>query len=545
MKIYTALAILMLSAVPASAQNYPPEILDLLKSIKAAGDKAGALLEPPTPTPTPPPAESTVVSVPVGADLQKAVNTAKPSQRVEMEPGGTYGAVIITTPGITLTTRGWVKGERLAVPADAPAMATVQGNGSAGVKVAADDVTLNGFQVLWNTPSGQGELVRIGEATDPDLSHVPVGTKVTQLLLRGNAGTVFGQKRGIMVSGRNTLVQWNWCDRIWIAGQDSQCVASWSSPGGLKILNNALSSASENILIGGTPPASEPQLPDGIEVAWNAIWKDPAWKIGNHQVKNLLEVKFGRHVWIHDNWLEGSWVAAQNGTGVLLTLAINGQCTYCELFDVVFERNVVWNVGSGLQILGHNYTLAYGPAGQAHGIVVRNNLWFIDGPANLYGDGRGVSIGSEPKDVALLNNTWIYTGNSVVNGYYGKKFPVGATAPVDGGPVLGFRFEDNLSRHSNYGIFTPNGSSGAGLSTFFPGGIFAGNVLAGAIATSAAKYDAASGGRLNLYPTVTDFNAAFRDRAGLDLCLKDGVFAGKGADCATLPFKLRALVPVP
>lgn len=532
MRTFLFLLSVLAYASTAGAQTAPGSIDDLLQKLEALGQEAAKLRTPP--------AAITGIHVPAGGDLQKAINDAPDGALVTCEAGATYPGITIGHP-ITLQTQGWTA-DRLVLPGDGPALCTIQGRAGYGVWITGSRVTLYGLRILWNTPAGAGELVRIGDGADPIVAHTPDAITLRQLLLRGNPGDVYGQKRGIAANGRHVLIDQVYADNFWIAGQDSQAVAAWSTEGPIVIRRSVLSAASEIILIGGTPPAAPEMLPSDVTIEDNVLWKPRAWKGKPRQVKNLLELKFGRRILVRRNWLENNWPDAQAGSAVLLTMAINGRCDYCELTDVTFEDNVVWRVASGLNILGYSYIAAYGPSGQAHGLTIRNNLWYIDSVV-MGGDGRAILMGGQPKDLAITRNTFVYSGNSFLNAYYGMTFPAGATVPVAGGPVTGLVFADNVARHSSYGVFTPDGSAGLGLATFFPGGVFSGNVLGGTPTAARARYDATAGGALNIYPDTVTFDEAFVDRPALELCLKEGAFPGKGADCARLPMALRWLVP--
>lgn len=495
-----------------------------------------------------------VIDVTTPASLQAILDTAAPGSTIQLQAGQTYGSVRIRPAALrarrlTLTTKGWAA-DRLVRPEDAPALATIQAGpgGNYGLWVTADDVTLQGLRFSYNPPSGQGDMLRLGDSEDPVVANVPARVTVRQVLFEGNPGNAFGQKRAIAANAQDTLIDQVWCQNIWIAGQDSQCVAIASTPGRVTVRRSVLSAGSETIIIGGVPPASPAHLPADILIEDNVLWKPTAWLGASpaRQVKNLFEVKFGRRITVRRNWMENHWQQAQPGWSVVLTMATNGACSFCDMQDVVFEDNVVWNVSAGINLTGYQYSYAPG-SGQAVRFMVRNNLFYITGGGGtaLGGNGRPVQMLSEPANVVFDRNTFIHTGTAIVYGTYGAKWPYQTpplTSNVPAGPVQGFVWTNNVHRHANYGILTPEGSSGVNALTYFPGAVVGGNVFGGASSTAMARYNALDGD-LNFNPSLVDFEASFRNFAALDFCIVAGPFVGKGADCARLPFALRPLVP--
>src|SRR5690606_31500166 len=57
------------------------------------------------------------------------------------------------------------------------------------------------------------------------------------------------------------------------AGQDSQAIVAWQTPGPLKIVNNYLEGAGENILFGGAAAGLQDVMPSDIEIRRNHIFK--------------------------------------------------------------------------------------------------------------------------------------------------------------------------------------------------------------------------------------------------------------------------------
>jgi hypothetical protein len=489
------------------------------------------------------PPRTHVVHVKAGDDLQAAINSAKPGTTLALQPGAVFTQSPIVrkrTTDIVITSDGCALGERAALPTDLPGMATITAapGQSFALWVMGAKVSVRCLSFGPNA-KGHGEMVRIGDSTSADKDDTPDGDELVQNYFHGDPGNDFGQKRAIAANGSHLLIDRNYAEDIWAPGQDSQCVAVFSTPGPVTITRNVFACASENILIGGTPPAGPAFLPSDILVEDNVLWKPLKWKGATpaRVVKNLFEVKFGHRIVVRHNWMENHWQQAQPGPAIVLTLATNGACGYCDMQDVTFENNVVWNVSAGLSLTGFQYSYAPG-SGQAVRFVIRNNLFSIS-KAAMGGNGRPLVLSNEPKDVTVDHNTFIHDGTAVIAAEYGKKWPLQdppLSAAVKAGPVQGFRFTNNLAQHGSYGVFTPDGNRGLGIETYFPGAVFGGNVLLGASSAMLKRYNALAG---DAGPNVGG-EATFSE----DGCQSEpAAFPGKGADCSKLPFALRALIP--
>ena len=534
------LLLLLVGLIPrgATAQT-PAQLDDLLRRV----DELKAALEQLRPSGPPAPA---MITVPAGADLQAAIDAAPVGATLALAPGATYRSAIIRRgQAVTLTTAGWSAPDRTATAADGPGLAIIQGSDrqSYGLWVQGSDSAVLGIRFVSTPPSGQGEMLRIGDAEDGDLTHVP-----HRIVVRNNVfdGTpAYGQKRAIAANGADLTVDRNYAANIWSAGQDSQCVAVLSTPGPVRITRNVLPECgAENILVGGVPPAGPAFLPSDILIEGNAVAKPLRWKGADKPAlivtKNLIELKDGRRITVRGNYARRNWQGGQDGFGFLSTMATNGACSFCEMRDVLWENNILEDVGAGWQVTGYQYGSAPG-AGAAVGLTFRNNLIVTD-KAAWGGNGRPFFLSNEPTDVTIDHNTVIHTGNSFLYGALGKKWPYQdppLLAAIPAGPTHGLVFTNNLTLNGTYGIIAEN--VGTPIETLFPGAVIAGNVIGGATTKDLARYDAFKGtGAANRGLALADFQALFTDYAGHHYC---PITHGAGADCATLPFPLRALIP--
>jgi hypothetical protein len=563
-RIWWSCLLILGLASSAGAQALPPDVVDILKSIKTVGDKAATLIPPDAPPPLPydlAPKDT--------AALQKTVNLAPPGSTITVTPMTTYRSVTIpaTQHGLIIKPAGWTFPNAIgAVPVSAtnhPPMAIIKGDdrGGFGLWILGSDITVQGIAFMATDPIGAGEMLRLGDATDPNLAHVPHGIKVLQSLFLGSTvgetatGTsTYGQKRAIALNSADTLVDQIRCQDIFVAGQDSQCIAIFSTPGNIIVRRSVLSSGAEPFLVGGTPPAGPAFLPDNILVEYCVLYHPLKYRGRSPSavVKNLFELKAATHVTFRKSLVFDHWQAEQPGYAIVLTMATNGACPYCRMGPVLVEDVVVYNVAAGFNITGYQYTYAPG-AGQFEGLTIRNVLAYTDS-TKWGGNGRPVALGNEPKNVSIDRSTFVHNGNSFLNADYGTKWPFQdppLTGSIKAGPLVGMSVTNSILYHGSLGIFTPDGSQGVNVAMYFPGLILGGNAIVGAPSAALARYNAFAGAfGLNTNPSVATMEAGFENRAGAatdpsGLCMATGSSSTVGVDCTRLQdvFPMRAWVP--
>ncbi len=127
----------------------------------------------------------------------------------------------------------------------------------------------------------------------------------------------------------------------------------------LKIYNNFLESAGENILFGGSAAG---QNPTDLEIRRNHLFRPTIWKEGEPGytptagnafiVKNNFELKSAIRVLFEGNLLENTWGGfSQTGFSIVLTPRNQqGQCSVCRVNDVTIRFNRVRNVAGVFEI---------------------------------------------------------------------------------------------------------------------------------------------------------------------------------------------------
>lgn len=328
------------------------------------------------------------------------------------------------------------------------------------VLIQGDNYTFRGIE---------GATPDVGVTTfDLDATVTPRPSNITfdQVVIRGNATT--GGHRGIGANGINVTITNSWIDRMWEVGRDSQAVAIWDAPGPLRIENNYLEAGSENILLGGAIPTCA-CVPTDVVITRNTLRKDPAWRTmsPSPQIKNLVEIKYGRRITITNNDIGNNWQQAQTGWSVLLTtMGVDG--TAWSIVDTVtIAHNQIHDIANGLNIAP--------VSGPVMHVSVHDNVWRnIDG--NVWGGiddaGRWLMIqgGTVPmktvSDVSITHESVIgITGNQFV-GLYDN-------------PIAGFVMSHVIAEHRDYGVFSSDGLAAAALVVHAPGGVFKDNAIVG------------------------------------------------------------------
>jgi hypothetical protein len=481
-----------------------------------------------------------------GAALQEAIDVAPAGTTITLDSEKTYEATIVIKPKIgaeddkrlTITTRGWTdKGSEwrgLVTPDDKPRMAVLRGadrakfgleiqNGETGGHVALVGLAFEGVP-----PAGQGDVIRIGSATETDPKKVARDVSIRQVLIQGDRE--YGQKRGISVNGADVEIAQVWCEEIFIPGQDAQCIAGWNGGKRVTVRHSYLAAGAENLMIGGTPIASEEMLPEDWLIEDVILHKPLRWKEDkrNRQVKNLLEFKHGRNITARRILAVNTWRAAQDGTGLLINYTTNGRCPQCgNLENVLVEDLVMLNVGNGISFQGYSWQRDSHNDGKLRDVTVRHAYVQLAGP------GRAIKITNvlSRHNIRIERSTFITTGRAWLTGSFGRAWSDDETWR-EGGAMEGAWFVDNvITTNGRYGVTAPDGAHfGEGLSRFVASDLqLAGNVIGDAPPSQLGNYNKhTSGGP----PNVNASREALTEKLTASACAE--WTPGKGAGCSRL-----------
>ncbi len=204
-----------------------------------------------------------------------------------------------------------------------------------------------------------------------------------------HASPTIDVQHAIIANGSNFAVIDSYISDIHDLGTDSQAIGEWFSPGPIKIVNNYLSSSSEDILLGGAGGINNPYVASDVEVRNNYFYKPLAWaKVGvsiqpnaTMVVKNHFEIKRGQRVLLDGNTFENIWASGQSGFSIMLTPIGGALPAVAVVDDVTISNNIFKNVGSGFDVTSFdsNCLAANGctNTGETKRVVFYNNLFML------------------------------------------------------------------------------------------------------------------------------------------------------------------------
>jgi hypothetical protein len=426
------------------------------------------------------------ITLKAGDDLQRALDAARPGDTLVLQAGATFvGPLTLTRKagGEFVNVRSSAL-ERLppdgvrVTPSDAAAMPKIvsPGRGEPALKTApgAHHYRFVGVEFATRDPSALAyELLKLGaddraQATAESVPHHLVFDRCYV-----HAHPAQSLKRGVALNSAETSILNSHVSGFKVVGQEAQAVAGWNGPGPFHLVNNYLEAAGENVMFGGATPTLPGVVPSDIEVRRNHFAKDPSW-FQRHptyagtrwSVKNIFELKNARRVVVDGNLFEYNWTDAQAGYAIILTPRPNDSGAAAVLEDVQFTNNVVRHVAAVFHIAGQDDLSATPKARLLQRVRIANNLFEDVSGERWAGDGAFLKIGQSADRVTIDHNTILHTGN-ITKAY--------------GDPSPNFVFTNNLLAHNEYGLMGDSQSPGARtVETFFPGGLFRGNVIAGA-----------------------------------------------------------------
>ena len=339
------------------------------------------------------------------------------------------------------------------------------------------------------------QLVSLGDSTDPDINNVAHHIIIDRCYIHGL--TKKNVKRGIMMGSTYTAVIDSYISEIHAYGLDTQAIASWSSPGPLKIVNNYLEAAGENILFGGADTVHPNLVPSDIEIRNNYFYKPFAWKLNSGNtapsgaclydsrypsdgenyaledsggnvidwykcvngawvrtgtkpdsvsikwglqawpVKNLFEIKNGRRVIVEGNVLENNWISAQSGAGILFTVRAESN-SGAAVEDITFRKNIMRRSYQGVNMLGHDDINPQSPS-YTKNVLIQDNLF------------EQIGIGAQPGTVARAYQIlYGVQGLTINHNTLLGDYPTLIVA--DGDPTPNMNFTNNIQFYGQYGI---------------------------------------------------------------------------------------------
>ena len=398
-----------------------------------------------------------IIRVPPGGNVQAAIERAESGDTVELQAGAVYSGTI-SLPNKPLTDFVTIQSsaaadlspEKRVSPAQKTSMATVIGgilgrpavsaaNGAnhyrfVGIEFTSPSAAYNYGLVALG--SGESQSAKLPHDIEIDRSYIhPYKTGVT--------------RRGIALNSANTTIKNCYIEGFGYPGEESQGIAGWTGTRNVHIINNYIEGGAENIMFGGSDPASADLIPVDIEVCANHLNKPAEWN-GKATVKTLFELKDAKHVRFTDNLLTNNW----QGSAFRITIRNqDGKAPFSTIEDVTISSNIIDGAGDGINILGRDDVY---PSQTLKRLTIENNLFLnLAGGKGFEGSGYFIQI-ADGEDVTVTNNTVFNSGNIVTYGEMPRNFV----------------FRDNITGHGNYGIHGPVDLKTAAAREMFQNNVF-------------------------------------------------------------------------
>jgi len=159
-------------------------------------------------------------------------------------------------------------------------------------------------------------------------------------------------QHGIVGNFTNFAVVDSYVSEIHAKRIETQAVLSYVTPGPIKLVNNHLEAAGENVMFGGAGKGAFGYVPSDIEVQNNYLYKPLSWvpkSVGTNTywVKNAFELKSAQRVLFNRNTIANVWAAQQDGAALLLTVRTSQGGDIAVVEDVTVTNNVFKNVVMG------------------------------------------------------------------------------------------------------------------------------------------------------------------------------------------------------
>jgi hypothetical protein len=425
------------------------------------------------------------IPVAAGGDLQAAINRAQPGDRIVLQAGATFAGAFVL-PRKTSSDQ-WIyiessalgsmpaEGTRVAYAAAAQ-MPKIVANGPNTPAIRAESNASRyrfvGIEIHPQAGQFVTNLVQIGNG-ETSIDALPSWIVFDRCIIQGDPQV--GGRRGLAMNGRYVAVVDSIVANFKERGADSQGVWASNTVGPIKVVNNLIEGAGENLLMGGSDPEIPNATPSDIEIRGNQFSKPLEWIAQPWVVKNNLELKNAQRVLISDNTMVNNWAGGQSGFAVLFTPRNDdGRAPWTKVTDVTFTGNRLINVAQGINILG---TDDLKPSQRTERVVIRDNFLQISG---LRADGtaagttssqaRMFQILAAPAHVVIDHNTGVFVSGSSR-----------AIAMVEGGQKAeGFQFTNNLVERGDYGfIGSAVGEGMPALQNFFASPVFRRNAVIG------------------------------------------------------------------
>jgi hypothetical protein len=357
-----------------------------------------------------PPIGGTTWAAHTAAQLTSAIAHSSPGDVIVLDAGVTY------TGNFTLSAKSnpinkWIyimssalakmpAGTRVSPSqvANMPKIVTPNGSQAFAVVGGTNHWRLAGLEITSASTQGCGTkcftYFLIGASTGL-VTPEPDSITVDRCYLHGSSA--IDVREAVQANASNYAVIDSYIDEIHQVGAEAQGIIGYTTPGPIKIVNNYIAAATENIMFGGAGGWNNPYIPSDIEIRNNYLFKPLSWvalSVTQKQmvVKNAFELKSAQRVLFDSNTIENVWANGQNGFAIVLTVRSSQSGDISVVNDVTITNNVLKNVVSGFNTLAKDdacgatwgYPNCHNSGSQDRWYIANNLMTFYD-PTSLGG----------------------------------------------------------------------------------------------------------------------------------------------------------------
>lgn len=265
--------------------------------------------------------------------------------------------------------------------------ATFQVNGGANHwRLAGLELTTNSS---YCTNGRCSSYFLVGSQSHP--TPLPDSMVIDRCYVHGDA--THDMQTGVVGNASNYAVIDSYFGDIHSACCDSQAFAAYDTPGPIKVVNNYLEAAGENVMFGGSGGNANRGVPSDIEIRNNYLIKPLAWAAPGMSlppnrtmvVKNAFELKSAQRVLFDSNVIENVWAAGQIGYAIVLTVRASQSGDFTVISDITITNNILKNVVSGFNTLAKDdvcgkppYDKCQNAGSQTRWNIANNLILFYD-----------------------------------------------------------------------------------------------------------------------------------------------------------------------
>ncbi len=439
-----------------------------------------------------PPTGGTTWAAHTPAQLTSALNAAAPGDIIVLDAGRTYvGNFYLTAKSnpnnkwIYIMSSAIAKlaaGHRVA-PADAvhmPRIVTTNVIAAFQVNGGANHYRLAGLEMT--TASTYCQTGRncmtyflVGSQSYP--TPLPDSIVIDRCFIHGNPK--HDLQSGVTGNATNFAVVDSYLSAIHSKGLDSQAFAAYDTPGPIKLVNNYLSAAGENIMFGGAGGNGNRGVPSDIEIRRNHLLKPLSWLplslSGKMVVKNAFECKSCQRVLFDSNTITNVWANGQNGFAIVLTVRTSQSGDSAVVNDITITNNILNNVAGGFNSLAaddqcgsSSYPNCKNAGSQDRWYIANNQITFYDPAlpggyknsmlALMPGWNNMANVQGQMRNVVFQHNTGIPPASTPC--WDSTYFSAGAQTPPLNNLTNNIWLLDNVFCRQPFGDWGLQGTSG-------------------------------------------------------------------------------------